>query len=111
MALTTLWTRCLTEVLFDKALERAHDLDTLRSSGKLAGPLHGLPISIKDSFQVAGTQATIGLVSYLDRVSDANSVLVDVLLQLGAVLYVKTNVPQTMMVSAKFSTPFRRLVP
>ncbi|KAF3005370.1 hypothetical protein E8E14_007121 [Neopestalotiopsis sp. 37M] len=92
------------------ALERAHDLDTLRSSGKLAGPLHGLPISIKDSFQVAGTQATIGLVSYLDRVSDANSVLVDVLLQLGAVLYVKTNVPQTMMTLDSHNNIFGRVL-
>lgn len=55
-------------------------------------------MSIKDSFQIAGTQATIGLVSYLDKVSEANSPLVDLLLQLGAVLYVKTNIPQTLMV-------------
>lgn len=89
---------CLTEILFDKALERACSLDALRSRGGIAGPLHGLPISIKDSFQIAGTQATIGLVSYLPRVSEANSPLVDLLLQLGAVLYVKTNIPQTLMV-------------
>lgn len=85
-------------MMFDEAQIRARELDALRESGKLAGPLHGLPISIKDSFQVAGTQATLGLVAYLDRHSEKNSCLVEILLSLGAVLYVKTNIPQTMMV-------------
>jgi amidase len=63
------------------------------------GPLHGLPISLKDSFQIAGSAASIGCVSFLARASETNSSLVEILLKLGAVLYVKTNVPQTMMVS------------
>lgn len=88
----------MTETLFDQALERAHELDRIRENGRLAGPLHGLPISIKDGFQVKGTQATIGLVAFLDNVSQTNSCLVDVLLDQGAILYVKTNIPQTLMV-------------
>ena len=69
----------------------------MRESGRLAGPLHGLPISLKDSFQVAGSQATLGLVCYLGYTSEANSALVDLLIGLGAVVYCKTNVPQTLM--------------
>jgi amidase len=88
----------LTEIFFDEAQERAQYLDSQREKGELAGPLHGLPISLKDSFQVAGTQATLGLIAYLDRVSEVNSSLVDILLSLGAVLYVKSSVPQLMMV-------------
>lgn len=84
--------------MFDQAQERARYLDSLKAEGRVAGPLHGLPISIKDSFQVAGTQATLGLISFIDHRSEVNSPLVDVLLGLGAVLYVKTNVPQTLMV-------------
>lgn len=72
----------------------------MRESGRLAGPLHGLPVSLKDSFQVAGSQATIGLVCYLDHMSEANSALVDMLIGLGAVVYCKTNVPQTLMASS-----------
>ena len=54
----------------------------------------------QDSFNVKGFQSTIGFVSFLDREPDTeNSVLVDILLGLGAVLYVKTNIPQTLMVS------------
>ena len=73
----------------------------MRKAGKLAGPLHGLPISLKDSFQVTGLPATIGMIAYLDHRSETNSPLVDVLLDLGAVVYCKTNVPQTLMVRRK----------
>lgn len=93
-------TNCLTETFFDEADSRARQLDQLRQDGKLAGPLHGLPISLKDSFQVAGTQATLGLVAYPDEFSDTNSPLVEILVSLGAVPFVKTNIPQTLMVNA-----------
>ncbi|KAB8261414.1 amidase signature domain-containing protein [Aspergillus pseudonomiae] len=88
---------CLTETMFAEAYERAQYLDQLRSQGQVVGPLHGLPVSIKDSFHYKGTEATIGMVSFLGEVSTGNSPLVEILLKLGAVIYVKTNVPQTMM--------------
>ncbi|KAI4704841.1 hypothetical protein J4E89_009426 [Alternaria sp. Ai002NY15] len=89
---------CLTETYFPEAQERGRFLDSERASGRTVGPLHGLPISIKDAFQVAGSAATIGFVSFLDHAaSKENSPLVDILLELGAVVYVKTNIPQTMM--------------
>ncbi|EXJ88869.1 hypothetical protein A1O3_01933 [Capronia epimyces CBS 606.96] len=101
-------TSCLTEVFFDQALARAKYLDQCRSEGKLVGPLHGLPVSIKDSFQVVGTEACIGYVSFLGKTSDANSPLVDTLLGLGAVLYVKTNIPQTLMTADSDNNVFGR---
>ncbi|KAL3482856.1 amidase signature domain-containing protein [Aspergillus germanicus] len=88
---------CLTETMFPGAQERARYLDSFRAQGKLAGPLHGLPISIKDNFHYKGTEATIGMVVFMDQVSTESSPLVEILLQLGAVIYVKTNVPRTMM--------------
>lgn len=92
-------TSCLTEIFFEEAQERAKHLDALRAEGKLVGPLHGLPISLKDSFQVRGTDATLGFIAYLDNgPSQENSYMVDTLLNLGAVLYCKTNIPQTLMV-------------
>jgi amidase len=84
--------------MFPEAQERAKYLDDLKAQGKFAGPLHGLPISIKDLFHVKGTHASIGMISFLDEKSTDNSPLVDILLRLGAVIYVKTNIPQTMMV-------------
>ncbi|KAH6952198.1 hypothetical protein FAVG1_08553 [Fusarium avenaceum] len=103
-------TNCLTETFFDQAQSRARHLDELRESGHLAGPLHGLPISLKDSFQISGIQATIGLIAYLDDVSSTNSPLVEILLSLGAVPFVKTNVPQTMMTADSHNNIFGRVL-
>lgn len=99
MADTDMQTSCLTEIFFEQAQERARHLDALRTKGEVVGPLHGLPISLKDSFQVRGTDATLGFIAYLDNgPSQENSYMVDTLLDLGAVLYCKTNIPQTLMV-------------
>lgn len=93
--------------MFDEARERALFLDNLRAQGKLAGPLHGLPISIKDNFNYKGVDSTIGMISFLDEKASENSPLVNILLDLGAVIYVKTNVPQTMMVRVNHSLTTR----
>lgn len=99
---------CLTETMFEEAQARAEYLDNLRAQGNLAGPLHGLPISIKDNFQYKGREATIGMVAFMDDIASANSPLVDILLNLGAVIYVKTNVPQTMMTCEADNNVFGR---
>ncbi|KAJ5503403.1 Amidase [Penicillium fimorum] len=101
---------CLTETFFPQALERAKYLDDyLQREGKPIGPLHGLPISIKDSFCVEGVQSTIGYVEFLkNEPAKTNSALVKMLLQLGAVLYVKTNIPQTMMTADSDNNIFGR---
>jgi len=87
-------TNCLSETLFPEALERAKALDDhLAKTGKPVGPLHGLPISLKDNFNIIGKDSTIGFVSWVDQPATYNTVMVDVLIKAGAVLYVKTNVP------------------
>jgi Asp-tRNA(Asn)/Glu-tRNA(Gln) amidotransferase A subunit family amidase len=55
---------------------------------------------LQDSFNLKGIHSTIGYVSFIEKPpAEINSPLVDILLQNGAVLYVKTNLPQTLMVS------------
>ncbi|KAF3006276.1 hypothetical protein E8E14_007729 [Neopestalotiopsis sp. 37M] len=103
-------TQCLTETMFDQAQERARYLDSLQVQGKLAGPLHGLPVSLKDGFQIVGLPATLGLLLYVDFVSDTNSPLVDILLDLGAVLYVKTNIPQTLLTTDSSNNIYGRVL-
>lgn len=91
-------TNCLTEVFFKAAIERARWLDQeYKRTGKVLGPFHGLPISLKDTFKVKGYDASIGIASLAFDPATENSLLVDILLEQGAVLYCKTNVPQTLM--------------
>jgi amidase len=105
-------TSCLTETFFDSALRRAKELDDhLATTGKIVGPFHGLPISIKDSFSITGIPTTLGFVSFLENpLSVHNSALVEILVTAGAVLYVKTNIPQTMMTADSHNNVFGRVL-
>ncbi|PWY91997.1 amidase, partial [Aspergillus heteromorphus CBS 117.55] len=90
-------TRCLTEPLFTQALDRARTLDAhLKRTSKPLGPLHGLPVSLKDTFQVTSTDATTGLASLAFHPSTQDSALITLLHSLGAIVIAKTNVPQTV---------------
>lgn len=54
-------TKCLTEIFFERALGRARDLDEhLSRTGQVVGPLHGIPVSIKDRFDIEGLDSTVG---------------------------------------------------
>ena len=96
---------CLTETYFPEAETRARFLDSEREQGRIVGPLHGLPISLKDCFEIEGSEATTGIVSFLGHMSEKNSALVDILTDVGAIVYVKTNIPQTMMVCSDSENP------
>src|SRR2546427_727821 len=57
------------------------------------GPLHGVPMTIKESYDVAGLPTTWGVPTYKNNVATRNAVAVDRLLGAGVVLFGKTNVP------------------
>ncbi|KZL64569.1 general amidase [Colletotrichum tofieldiae] len=109
-ALAQQLTSCLTEIFFDEGIARARQLDQhLKATGKPIGPLHGLPISLKDSFVVKGHYATVGYVEFLKRPPPtANSAMVNLLLDAGAVFFCKTNIPQTMMTADSQNNIFGR---
>ncbi len=91
-------TNCLTEIMFDQGLARAPDLDTyILEHGHPLGPLHGLPISLKDQFDVAGVDSTLGYAARVDQPARENACIVSILLNAGANPFVKTNLPQTIM--------------
>lgn len=101
----------MTEIFFDDALRRAAELDDHLAAGKPPlGPLHGVPVSLKDTFRVRGYDATIGLASLAFKPAEENSVLVDCLVNAGAVLYCKTNVPQTLMALDSHNNVFGRTI-
>uniref|UniRef100_A0A0W0FGS6 Amidase domain-containing protein n=1 Tax=Moniliophthora roreri TaxID=221103 RepID=A0A0W0FGS6_MONRR len=102
-------TNCLTEIFIEQALVHAATLDEhFKKTRKIVGLLHGLPISLKDQVNVKGIESTMGYVSWVNKYAERNAVLVDILEAEGAVLYVKTNVPQTLMWAETFNHVFGR---
>ena len=89
---------CLTEIMFEEALEQARQLDRHHgATGELIGPLHGLPVSLKDCVSYQGKDSTIGVIKFAFKPKAEHAALVRQLLDAGAVPFVKTNVPQTML--------------
>ncbi|NXF02410.1 VDHAP protein, partial [Smithornis capensis] len=64
---------------------------------KEKGLLYGIPISIKDHINCKGHISSGGMVKFLGRVKEEDSVIVQVLKHQGAIPFVKTNIPQTMI--------------
>ncbi len=82
---------------FEQARKAAGEADQARDQGVSLGPLHGLPVTIKECFHLAGTATTLGLTSRREQVYDQDGVLVRRLKGAGAVVLGKTNVPQLML--------------
>lgn len=98
---------CLHEIFFDDAIKAAEWLDKYYEEHKKPiGPLHGLPVSLKDQFHVKGVETHMGYVGWIGtfqgkkgtgKEKEFESEMVKELKSLGAVLYVKTSVPHTLM--------------
>lgn len=82
---------------FDAARAEAAGADERQARGEPLGPLHGVPITVKDSLFVAGTPSTAGLPARGDHRADADAPLVRRLRQAGAIVLAKTNVPQLLL--------------
>jgi amidase len=98
---------CLHEIFFDAAIEDAKKLDAYYQENKRTkGPLHGVPISLKDQFHVKGVETSMGYVGWIGTFEGKKgtgkekvyeSEMVTLLRNAGAVLYCKTSVPHTLM--------------
>ena len=75
------------------ARRRAKAADRALARRQVWGPLHGLPMTVKESYDVAGLPTTWGIPELKDNVPADNAVAVERLLGAGAVLFGKTNVP------------------
>jgi amidase len=90
----------LTYTQFPGAIVAATELDEkFRKTGRVRGPLHGVPVSLKDNINIKGAPSTIGFVAYANDKEENNSYLVGLLIDLGAIVYVKTNVPTAIMMA------------
>jgi Asp-tRNA(Asn)/Glu-tRNA(Gln) amidotransferase A subunit family amidase len=89
---------CVTELLPNLALERAKELDAYFLEHKRPiGPLHGLPISLKEHLSIQGLRCTTGYVSHWDTIAKEDAHIIQVLQAAGAVFHCRTTIPQTMM--------------
>ena len=73
------------------ALARARELDVLRSQGTIVGPLHGVPLVVKDNIHVAGLPNTAGTPGLADFAPASDNAVVAALRDAGAIILGKTN--------------------
>lgn len=78
---------------FERARAAADAADAALARGAATGPLHGVPMTIKESFNVAGLPTTWGLPNFRDNVAAADAAAVASLRTAGAIILGKTNVP------------------
>ena len=85
-------------VTVDEALRAASEAENAVMRGDSLGPLHGIPVSIKDSEDTAGVRTTMGSLFHADRVPDEDSLPVERILGAGALMLGKTNLPEFGMI-------------
>lgn len=97
----TAGTNALVQPRFEQARREAKQADARLNAGRRRGPLHGVPVSIKDCFAVAGLATTLGIPGYREtqagRPARTDAPLVARLRAAGAIVLGKTNVPQAML--------------
>lgn len=77
----------------DRARKRARQADEAQARGETWGPLHGLPMTIKDAYEVEGIVTTGGGPEYANHVPTRSATAVERISRAGAVIFGKTNVP------------------
>ena len=104
-------TNCCSEIFFDKAFNKAKELDDYRikNNNKLIGKLHGIPISLKDQINLPQITTSIGyiaphiskefekIITNRDENQNDISLIAEILQNNGAIFYVKTTVPMAML--------------
>lgn len=98
MLTSTFQTNCVTELLPSRALERAEYLDDyLKTNGKPVGPFHGIPISVKEHIGMKDLDNNAGFITWVGNVPTEDAHILQILWNSGAVFYVRTTQPQTLM--------------
>ena len=77
----------------DSARQRADAADAALARGEVWGPLHGVPMTVKESYDLAGLPTTWGAPEFKDSIARRNALAVDRLAAAGAIVFGKTNVP------------------
>lgn len=87
-------------MVFEDALQQAKKLDIeFQATHKIKGPLHGIPFTVKDQFNIKDVDTTLGYVGRSFNPAQQDAVLVRILKDMGAIVIAKTNLPQSIMVN------------
>jgi amidase len=78
----------------ERARQRAANLDRERAAGRVRGPLHGIPIVVKDNFETRGMPTTAGSLALEGFAPDRDAFLVQRLREAGAIVLAKTNMQE-----------------
>jgi aspartyl-tRNA(Asn)/glutamyl-tRNA(Gln) amidotransferase subunit A len=85
---------CFAVPLFEEALEAAAVADRCVANGDRLGPLHGIPITIKDGVATAGHRLPFGSASRADAIAESDDIVWQRLKAAGAILIGKTTTPE-----------------
>ena len=77
----------------DQASSRADAADAALARGEDWGPLHGLPMTVKESFDITGLPTSWGIPALRNNTAQRNAVCIQRLIDAGAIVFGKTNVP------------------
>ncbi len=97
-------------VMADSALADARRLDEEQHRGNVAGPLHGVPVTIKDAIETAGVVTTGGTLGRANYVPDRDATVVARLKDAGAVVIGKTNLPELSLAGEADNLVYGRTV-
>ena len=90
----------------EQALARARELDSDQAAGRFRGPLHGVPIALKDNIDTAGTRTTAASALFDDRIPAEDAEVTRRLKEAGAVLIGKTNLNEFALGGTSATTYF-----
>lgn len=91
-------TNCITELLPEQARVRSKFLDGYyKKYGRPIGPLHGLPISVKEHIGMKDLGLNAGFISWWDQKGKDDAHVLKILWNAGCVFYARTTQPQTLM--------------
>jgi len=88
------------------ALSRAREADEALTRGETWGPLHGVPITLKDHYETAGMRTTYGDPLYADYIPEQDATVVSRLRRAGAIILGKTNLPYLGQDAQTFNAMF-----
>ena len=78
---------------FARAQSRADEADVALAKGEIWGPLHGVPMTIKESYDIAGLPTCWGLEEHAASIAERDCVTVERMKAAGVIFFGKTNVP------------------